>query len=133
MVVFRRHRADDPEESCPAEEFFTGCPESVAADLIHIVESVAAGPPPRYRGAGMWRAMRGEMGGFYEARVRGPDRLLYRLFCILEREAPGLDGPSIVVICGMSKRNDSAFRDSDYAWVRALGKEYRRRVPRSVA
>jgi hypothetical protein len=58
--------------------------------------------------------MSGKMRGFYEARTRGPDRRLYRLFCILEREAPGLDGPSVVVICGLSKVHGTAFSDADY-------------------
>jgi hypothetical protein len=75
----------------------------------------------------MWEAMHGAMRGFYEARTRGPDRRLYRLFCVLEREAPGIDRPSIVVIAGFSKPHGSAFTDADYARVRRLGEEYRRR------
>lgn len=81
----------------------------------------------------MWEAMRGSMRGFCEARTRGPDRRLYRLFCILERDAPGLDRPSIVVIGGLSKPNDTAFTEADYDRVRRLGDEYRRRLPRNVA
>ena len=98
VKVFQLHPDDDPNETCPAEEFLDACPDSVAADLIAIVDAVAASPPPRFTGGGMWEAMRGRMRGFYEARTRGPDRRLYRLFCILEREAPGLDRPSVVVI-----------------------------------
>ena len=80
----------------------------------------------------MWEAMHGAMRGFYEARTRGPDRRLYRLFCILERDAPGLDGPSVVLICGMSKRNEAAFSEAEYASVQSLGGAYRRREPRNV-
>ena len=132
VKVFQRHPDDDPDESCPAEEFLDACPDSVAADLIAIVDAVAASPPPQFTGGGMWEAMRGRMRGFYEARTRGPDRRLYRLFCILERDAPGLDRPSIVVICGMSKPHNTAFTDADYVRVRRLGEEYRHRVPRNV-
>lgn len=132
VKVFQRHRNDDPRETCPGEEFLDACPDSVAADLIAIVDAVAASPPPQFTGGGMWEAMHGAMRGFYEARTRGPDRRLYRLFCILEREAPGLDGPTIVVIAGLSKPVGTAFTDADYAQVRQLGEEYRRRVPRSV-
>lgn len=78
----------------------------------------------------MWQAMHGEMAGFYEARSRGPDRRLYRLFCILEREAPGLDGPAIVVIAGLAKAVGTAVSSADYARIRTLGDEYRQRVPR---
>jgi hypothetical protein len=132
IKVFQRHPADDPTQRCPAEEFFRDCPDSVAADLFGIIEAVAAGPPPQFRGGPMWQAMHGAMKGYYEARTRGPDRRLYRLFCLLEREAPGLDEPSVVVICGLSKPQGSAFSDADYAQVRRLGDEYLRRTPRSV-
>lgn len=132
VKVFQRHRDDDPAESCPAEQFLDSCPDSVAADLIAIVDAVAAAPPPQFTGGGMWEAMHGSMRGFYEARTRGPDRRLYRLFCILERQVPGIARPAIVVITGLSKPNNRAFADADYAAVRRLGDEYRRRSPRSV-
>ncbi len=80
----------------------------------------------------MWEAMHGTMKGYYEARTRGPDRHLYRLFCFLEREGPGLDRSSIVIICGLSKPHGSAFTEADYTRVRRLGDEYRSRIPRSV-
>ncbi len=132
VKVFQRHPNDDPREDCPAETFLDACPDPVANDLIAIIDAVAASPPPQFAGGGMWEAMHGKMRGFYEARTRGPDRRLYRLFCILEREAPGLDGPSVVVIAGLSKPNNSAFEEADYERVRRLGDEYRRRSPRSV-
>jgi len=130
--VFQRHREDDAMETCPAEVFLDACPESVAIDLIAFIDAVAASPPPQFTGGDMWEAMHGSMRGFYEARTRGPDRRLYRLFCILEREAPGLIGPSIVVIDGLSKPNNSAFTTADYDAIRHLGEEFRRRTPRST-
>lgn len=132
VKLFQRHPDNDPEQACPAEQFLNECPDPVAADLIAIIDAVAAGPPPQFRGGGMWEAMRGSMKGFYEARTRGPDRRLYRLFCLLERDAPGLDGPSVVIICGLSKPHNTAFSEVDYAWVRQFGEEYQRRVPRNV-
>jgi hypothetical protein len=132
IKIFQRHRDDDRDESCPAEAFLLACPRSVRENLIDIVDAVAAAPPPRFPGGGMWETMRGSMRGFYEARTRGPDRRLYRLFCILEREAPGLDGPSIIVIGGLSKPVGTAFSDADYGEIRRLGGEYRRRSPRNV-
>jgi hypothetical protein len=56
IKLFQRHPNDDPEEQCPAEDFFEECPDSVAADLIAIIEAVAAGPPPRFRGSSYWFA-----------------------------------------------------------------------------
>ncbi|HEY3229581.1 MAG TPA: hypothetical protein VGJ87_10190 [Roseiflexaceae bacterium] len=89
VSVFQRHRDDDPRESWPTEDFLNSeCPESVRDDLIAIIDAVAASPPPQFTGGGMWESMHGEMSGFYEARTRGHDRQLYRLYCILEREAP---------------------------------------------
>jgi hypothetical protein len=132
IELFQRHPEDDPAQGCPAEEFLMDCPDPVAADLIAIVDAVAAGPPPQFRGGGMWEVMHGNMKGYYEARTRGPDRRLYRLFCLLEREVPRLDRPTVVLICGLSKPHSSAFGDADYARVCAFGDEYRGRLPRSV-
>lgn len=86
----------------------------------------------KFAGGGQWQAMRGDMAGFYEARSRGPRKRLYRLFCLLEREAPALPGPSLVIITGMDKANESSFSDADYRRVRRLGAEYRGRTPRSI-
>ncbi len=130
--MFRRHRDDDLREAWPAEEFLDKCPEAVRDDLTAIIDAVAESPPPQFTGGGMWEAMRGAMSGFYEARTRGPDRRLYRLFCILEREAPGLDGPSIIVIDGLSKPVNTALSSAEYSRVKALGDEYRGRVPRNA-
>jgi hypothetical protein len=132
IKVFRRHVDDDPDESCPAEAFLNDCPISVALDLIDVIDAVAGGPPPQFRGGPAWQAMHGVMRGIYEARIRGPGGWLYRLFCVLERAAPGLDGPTLVVITGKSKRNESAFSAADYDSVRRLAEEYRARTPRSV-
>jgi hypothetical protein len=95
---------DDPQESWPTEEFLgTECPDSVRADLIAIIDAVAASPPPQLTGGGMWEAMRGTMSGFYEARRRGPGRRLHRQFCLMERDGPGLNGQFIIVVAGLSK------------------------------
>lgn len=76
--------------------------------------------------------MHGSMKGYYEVRMMGPGRKLYRVFCILEREAEGLSGPSIVVIDGRSKPHGTAFTEAEYAAVGQLGNEYRSRTPRTV-
>ena len=78
--------------------------------------------------------MHGSMKGYYEVRVMGPGRTLYRVFCLLERDANGLGlgRDSIVAIQGMSKPHGTAFTNADYAAVRQLGSEYRSRKPRSV-
>ena len=89
---FQRHRDDDSARTVPAREFLDRCPTGVAADIIATVKAVAEAPPPRFAGGGQWQVMHGSMKGFHEVRVTGPGRRRYRLFCILERNAPGLGG-----------------------------------------
>lgn len=130
---FWRDPEDDPAESCPAEAFLDACPQKVARSLLAILQAVAESPPPSFTGGGMWEAMHGEMAGFYEARTRGPDRRLYRLYCLLERDRLGLDRPTVVVIAGLSKPHGTPFRPADYARVRQLAEEYRRHAPANLA
>jgi len=131
---FQRHQSDDPRRSVPALDFLRACPTKVEAMMVAVVKAVADAPPPAFSGGGKWEAMHGDMAGFYEVRVDGPKRRHYRLFCILEREgaAVGLGGPSIVLLTGKQKPFMTVLSSSDYAEVRALGAEYRRRVPRSL-
>jgi hypothetical protein len=132
IVFFQRHRDHDGAQPVPGADFLDSCPTSVRADLAAIVKAVAEAPPMKFAGGGQWQAMHGDVAGFYEARTRGPRKRLYRLFCLLEREAPGLPGPSLVIITGMDKPNESAFSDADYRRVCRLGDEYRGRTPRSI-
>lgn len=68
-----------------------------------MLDAVAEAPPPAFSGGGRWEAMRDEMAGFYEVRVKGADKQNHRLFCVLERDADDLGGSSIVVIDGLPK------------------------------
>ncbi len=102
--------------------------------FLAVVKAVADAPPPAFSGGGKWEAMHGNMGGYYEVRVDGPSRHHYRLFCVLERDgaALGIGGPSLVILTGMDKGFRTTFSEADYAKVRVVGDEYRRRAPRSV-
>ncbi len=132
---FQRHRDDDPSQVVPGREFLGVCPTSVAAKLAAVLKAVAAAPPPQFSGGGMWEAMHGDMKGYYEARVDGPGRRHYRLFCLLERHGSrtGLGGPSIIVIAGKVKPFGTKLSSKEYREVRDLGDEYLKRIPRSVA
>lgn len=112
--------------------FLREAPRKVRATVQAVLEAVAEGPPHRFSGAMHWQAMHGDMGGIYEVRVKGPDKRLYRLFCLLERAAGGLDAPTLVVLTGMSKPNGTAFSDSEYRRVRRLRDEHVAQVPRRV-
>ena len=124
--------------SIPAEDFLDAIPTKVEARLIATLDAVAAAPPPQFSGGGMWEAMHGNMGGWYEIRCTGPGREQFRLFCLLENGTPaqfkerGLAGPAIVVITGMQKPHRTVFSGRDYERVRGLGDDYRGKVPRPV-
>lgn len=87
-----------------------------------VLVAVAAAPPKRFAGGGYWEAMKGDMSGWFEVRVDGPQRHHYRLFCRLDYDATGHDKPLLVVIAGLDKPFRTTLSDADY--VRALGNEY---------
>lgn len=63
----------------------------------------------------------------------GPGRHHYRLFCLLDYEAHGVGKPLLVIIDGRDKAFKTTLHPKDYAEVRALGDEYLKRNPRSIA
>ena len=132
VVFFQRHRNDDPDESVPGMVYLNECPDSIQQEMFAILHAVADASPPSFRNSNVWTAMNGKMAGWYGARKKGL-KLLYRVFCLVERSAGGLPGPSVVVVTGMTKKNETAFSEEDYARVRALGDEYKRRTPRNIA
>ena len=132
IVYFQRHRDDDPNSSVPGQLFLTSCPQNVRAKIVAVLVAVAAAPAKRFAGGGYWEAMHGEMTGWFEVRVDGPQRSHYRLFCLLDYEAQGHDKPLLIVVDGRRKALRTTLSDKDYDNVRALGLEYRARNPRSV-
>lgn len=112
--------------------FLRDAPRKVRATMQAVLEAVAEGPPPKFSGALHWQAMHGDMGGIYEVRVKGPDKRLYRLFCLLERNAPGATAPVLIVLTGMSKPNGTAFSDNEYRRIRRLRDEHVAQDPRRV-
>jgi hypothetical protein len=116
----------------PAIKFLDEAPRKVRATMQAILEAVADAPPPRFGGGLQWQAMHGDMGGIYEARVKGPDKRLYRMFCLLERSAPGLAAPTLICLTGLSKPVGTAFTDSEYRKVRRLRDTHESLSPRSV-
>ena len=67
--------------------------------------------------------MHGELAGIYEIRVQGAGAN-HRLFCLLERNAEELGGPSVVVIGGLSKPKRTAANSKDYDRVLHAKEEY---------
>lgn len=123
----------------PAIEFLRECPTTVRATILAVLDAVAAAPPPSFSGGGKWEAMHGDMGGFYEVRVTGPNRDQFRLFCILENATTkelkerGLTRPVIAVIAGMKKPIGKKFKPADYRRVRRQGEQYLAQKPRRYA
>ena len=101
--------------------------------MVAVLAAVAAAPPKRFAGGGYWEAMHGGMAGWFEVRVNGPQRHHYRLFCLLDYVAQGIDKPLLVVIDGREKPVGTLLSAAEYDAVRDLGDEYRKRNPRSLA
>lgn len=133
IAYFKRHKADDPAEAVPGQDFLAKCPTKVRATMRAVLVAVATAPPKRYAGGGYWEAMKGDMTGWFEVRVDGPKRHHYRLFCLLDYDAVGQSKPLLVVIQGLDKPFRTTLSAADYAGVRALGEEYLSRNPRSIA
>jgi hypothetical protein len=53
-------------------------PPPEEAMMKAVLMAVAAAPPPAFSGGGKWEAMHGDMSGFFEIRVDGPQRHHYR-------------------------------------------------------
>jgi hypothetical protein len=100
-------------------------PFKVAAEIHAVLEAVATAPPPAFSGGGKWEAMHGDMRGLYEIRVR-QGRRLYRLMCVLERDAADLGGSSIVCLGGLTKASGSAADDRDHGEIKRYADEFRR-------
>jgi hypothetical protein len=133
VVYFKRHRDDDPGQAEQGRQALNSWPASVRAKMYAVLAAVAAAPPKKFAGGGYWEAMKGDSGGWFEVRANGPKRHHYRLFCLLDYEAQGRDKPLLVVIDGRDKPFRTTLSEADYAAVRQLGEEYRRRNPRSLA
>jgi len=133
VVFARRHPNDGPTQACPGRDFLNDCPVAVRAKMRAVLVAVAAAPPKRFAGGGYWEAMHGDMSGWFEVRVDGPPkRTHYRLFCLLDYQAQGVDKPLLVVIDGRAKAFRTTLDDREYQAVRALGSEYLSHQPRAV-
>jgi hypothetical protein len=133
IVFFKRHKDDDPNEGTPGRDALDSYPRTVRVKMRAALVAVAAAPPKRFSGGGYSEAMKCEMSGWFELRIDGPRRHHYRLFCLLDYDAKGEEKPLLVVIDGRDKPFRTTLSDADYAAVRKLGDEYRKRNPRSLA
>lgn len=124
---FQRHPADDADRVVPAITFLDNVPTAVRAEIQAVLDAVAEAPPPSFSGGGKWEVMHDDMAGFYEVRVKGADKKNHRLFCVLERDADDLGGPSIVAIDGLSKPVRTAADPKDYKRALKHREEFRKR------
>jgi hypothetical protein len=90
-------------------------------------------PAEALRWRGLLGGDEGRHAGWFELRVDGPGRHHYRLTCLLDYDAKGVEKPLLAVIDGRDKPFRTTLSDADYAAVRKLGDEYRKRIPRSLA
>jgi len=105
--------------------------EKVFSLMTTVAAAVAEAPPKRFSGGGYWETMKGSMAGWFEIRVDGPGKKLhYRLFCVLDYWAIGIDGPLLVLVAGLVKPVDTVFTEKQYALIREMSKEYFGNNPR---
>jgi hypothetical protein len=136
IVYFKRHRDDDAGEVVPGRQYLLASEAEPRSEMVAILKAVASAPPPAFSGGGKWEAMKGDMAGYYQAKVDttvAGHKKHYRLFCLLDRNgSAGLPGPSIIVIDGRTKPYLTLFSAREYAEVRGLGSEFLARSPRSI-
>ncbi len=121
----------DPARNIPAQEFLQMAPKKVFSLMTTVAAAVAEAPPKRFSGGGYWETMKGSMAGWFEIRVDGPGKKLhYRLFCVLDYWAIGIDGPLLVLVAGLVKPIDTVFTEKQYALIREMSKEYFGNNPR---
>lgn len=123
---FQRHRDDDCGQTVPAIDFLDGLPVKVAAEIHAVLDAVTEAPPPSFSGGGKWEAMHDDMAGHYEVRVQGGGKN-HRLFCLLERDAEDLGGPSIICLGGLSKPPRTEADQRDYRVITRYSAEFRQR------
>lgn len=70
--------------------------------------------------------MHDDMAGFYEVRAQGAGAN-QRLFCLLERNADDLGGPSIICLGGLTKPTRSAANPRDYRKIKQYAAEFVKR------
>lgn len=130
-IVFFRRTDVDATPPVPALDFLMSIPDNALAEIMATLDAVAEGPPPRFRGGLRYMAMRGDLAHFHEVRTKHQNQL-YRVFVLEDAKAPGLPGPSLALIQGAVKDNETAFSTTFYKDVKTLGDEYLDSVPRSV-
>lgn len=113
-------------QEVPARQFLLDVPQSVREMLLAIVVAVKDAPPPSFPPSRMWHAMHGSMKGFHEARDEHDGRL-YRLFCVVDSQAPehGLDAKVVALLGGGIKPVRTAMDESVYDDARAYREDYR--------
>ncbi len=131
------YQADD--DTVPGLGFLEGCPGKLDGEFIAVLDAVAAAPAPQFSGGGKWEAMHGEMTGYHEIRLTGPNREQFRLFCMLENGTDdelrerGLIRPAIAVLDGRRKPHRTTLSAADYRAVKKLGEDHKRQYPRRIA
>lgn len=132
-IAYFESRPAGEDPTTPGRLFLQSLGDNLRFRFTSVLQAVAEAPPPSFSGGGFWEAMHDEMAGYYEVRIDS-GKTHYRLFCLLEKNgaAVGLEGPTIVILTGLTKPLRTVLSKNDYRKVRALGEEYLSVVPRPV-
>lgn len=128
-------------DPAPARAFLKSLDPAPRAALRATVVAVRDRPPPSFpHGSNAWRLMHKpkkkgdvDMSGIFEVRDKYQSKL-YRLFCVLDSEAPshGLPAKSLVMLSGTIKRVGEEVPQAVYAEVRRQADRYFATSPRPV-
>lgn len=101
------------QSTIPSLEKIAEWPSQAVAKILPILAAVAEAPPTKFAGGGKWEAMHGPCKGMHEIRIKF-NRTHYRLFCVLDNYADGVDKPLLTVLDADSKPNGTVLPPSRY-------------------
>lgn len=114
------------------EEFFNEMPPNIRIRFLTVLDEVAKCPPFKFRGGGLWEAMKGSMTGWFEVRITSGKENHYRLYCVLDSNALNCEESLLVVIDGRVKKYLTVLPEREYGKIRELGQAYFSSNPRLI-
>jgi hypothetical protein len=109
--------------------------------MLAVLDAVAAAPPPRFSGGGLWEAMHGDMHGAitrcasraHPTAASTGSSADWRIPVRRNWRSSACPGPRSRVITGLHKPWMTTFAETDYAAVRVIGEESLAQIPRRIA
>ena len=116
----------------PGQAYLDSCPEKIRARLLTTLVEISKAPPYKFRGGGLWEAMKGSMTGWFEVRISSGKTNHYRVYCVLDEKALNFSESLLVVVDGRTKKYLTTLSPSEYEKIRRLGESYFSVNPRLI-